>query len=135
MALRRPPPRVVRLRTFMDVRDDDERRLSARHDAVFANGRCVVLLDDRGWGRVIWGHETAEEIARTARVVVGPDEPFEGRTHAEMEASHWEYLARILREKGVEADAAELRALPHDVDLSGRVRARLRESRADEHTT
>jgi hypothetical protein len=38
-----------------------------------------------------------------------------------MEALHWEALARILREQGVAADVAKLRALPHDVELSDRL--------------
>jgi hypothetical protein len=137
---------VVRLVTFVEIRDGEDhgpsgRRMSvtARHEAELADGRRVVLLDDRGWTgelRVagggepphgIWAQETAEQIEFTARAVVGPDEPFEGRTRAEMEAGHWETLARVLREEGIAAEAAELRALPHDVELSDRVRERLGE--------
>jgi hypothetical protein len=144
---------VLRLLTFVDIADHDDdgpgaRRmsLSARHEAVLADGRRVVLLDDRGWSeelRVagddepsrrersvvellgIWAYETAEGMARTARVVVGPDEPFGGHTHAEMEASHWDSLARVLRREGIEVQAGELRGLPHEVELSDRVLARL----------
>jgi hypothetical protein len=131
---------VVRVLTFVDILDEgdggpDARRMSvsARHEAVLADGRRVVLLDDRGWTEElrggeggIWAHEAAEEIERTARVVVGPDEAFEGRTQAEMESSHWESLAQVLRQEGIEIHAAELGALPHDVELSDRVLARLR---------
>jgi hypothetical protein len=120
--------------------------VSARHEAVLADGRRVVLLDDRGWseelrvlgddepssqerGQVeqlgIWAYETVDEIERTARDVVGPDEPFAGRTPADMEASHWEFLARVLQQEGVEVKAAELKRLPHDVELSERVLARI----------
>lgn len=136
---------VARLLTFVDIAEGDAgpegHRMSvrARHEAVLADGGRVVLLDDRGWsGDTIrvgsdgkrsrvpgWAHETAEEIERTARVVVGPDEPSEGRTHAEMGASHWDYLARILQQQGVDVQGAELRALPHDVELSDRLLARL----------
>jgi hypothetical protein len=141
---------VVRLLTFVDIanEDPDRRRMSmsARHEAVLADGRRVVLLDDRGWSaelRVVGGgersrqerrvvellgtgtYETVEQIERTARAVVGPDEPFEGRTQAEMEASHWDSLARILHQEGIEAQAAELKALPHDVELSDGLLARL----------
>jgi hypothetical protein len=144
---------VSRLLTFVDIADEDDdgpdaRRMSmsARHEAVLTDRRRVVLLDDRGWSeqlgvvgdaepsrqeqRVveplrIWAYETAEEIERTARVVVGPDEPFKGHTQAEMEASHWDSLARVLQREGIEVEAAELRALPHDVELSDRVLARL----------
>ena len=138
--------------TFVDIGDEDddgrdERRMSvsARHDAVLADGRRVVLLDDRGWseelivvdgevahrerGHVdlagIWAYETVEELERTARDVVGPDEPFEGRTQLDMERTHWESLARVLQQEGVAVEAAELRALPHDVELSDRVLARI----------
>ena len=146
---------VTRLRTFVDIANADNaeldarsRSLTARHEAILADGRRVVLLDDRGWsetqrvtgggelseedrGRLevdspdIWRSETVEEMKRTARFVVGPDEPFEGRTQADMEASHWDSLARVLHEQGIDVQAAELRALPHDVELSDRVRARL----------
>jgi hypothetical protein len=150
---------VSRLLTFVDIADEDadghDRRrmsMSARHEAVLADGRRVMLLDDRGWSaelRVvggsepsrrkrivvethgIWAYETAAEIERTARVVVGPDEPFERRTQAEMEASHWESLARVLQQEGIEAQAAELRALPHDVELSDRVLAHVGVPRRD----
>jgi hypothetical protein len=144
---------VARLLTFVDIADDDDdgpeaRRMSvsARHEAVLVDGHRVVLLDDRGWsaelavawydepsrqerGLVelpgIWAYETVEEMERTARDVVGPDEPFEGHTRADMEASHWDSLARVLKQEGVEVEAAELRALRHDVELSDRVLARI----------
>ena len=144
---------VTRLLTFVDIDDADNdgpnaRRMSvtARQEAVLGNGRRVVLLDDRGWSeqlgavwtddapppRVsrealpsIWASETVEQLVRTARDVVGPDEPVTGSTHAEMEASHWEALAGILREQGVEVEAAELKELPHDVELSTRLLARV----------
>jgi hypothetical protein len=146
---------VARLLTFVDLDEandagPDARSMSvtARHDAVLADGRRVVLLDDRGWSATqgyawseetseedrrrleldsasIWAYETVEEMERTARVVVGPDEPFEGHSQADMEASHWDALAGILRQRGIEIAAAELKALPHDVELSDAVLARL----------
>lgn len=152
---------VARLLTFVDLNDADDagpaaRRMSvtARHEAVLADGRRVVLLDDRGWCErlvvvrcgqrsdenrgcaeldppSIWASETVEELTRTARVVVGPDEPFEGRSQADMEAGHWDALARILRRHGVESAAGELRALRHDVELSDRVLARIADGRRD----
>jgi hypothetical protein len=143
---------VARFLTFVDIDDEvgaDSRSMwvSARLEAVLADGRRVVLLADRGWGssepfvawggepseedlRLVepldsWAYETEWEMKQTARVVVGPDEPFEGRTHADMEADHWEALTRVLREQGVEVEPAELEALPHDVELSDRVLARI----------
>ena len=85
---------VTRLLTLVDICDSGADALmmsvSARHEAVLADGRRVVLLDDRGWGGTVavdsagrWASETVEEMERTARVVVGPDEPPEGRSQAE----------------------------------------------------
>ena len=113
-----------------------------------------MLLGDRGWTgelRVSWGSEpsederrraeqasiwateTVEEMKGTARMVVGPDEPYGNRSWADMEAGHWEYLARKLREHGIEVAGAELKALPHDVELSDRVLARIGHGRRDAH--
>jgi hypothetical protein len=149
---------VARLLTFVDIADDDDdgpdagrMSVSARHEAVLADGRRVVLLDDRGWsaqlrafwsGDVpelerevdlggIWSSMTVEEIEDDARAVVGPEEPCDGCTADEVEASHWEYLAGVLKRDGFAVEAAELRALSHDVELSDRVLARLDGARHD----
>lgn len=124
---------MTHLVTFVDVDDDvaDPRRISvsARHEAVLANGRHVLLLDDRGWSAsgppTIWARTTIEDIVTTARTVVGPDEPFGGRSPADMEADHWAQLAEVLRQQGVVADALELGRRPHDVVLSPRLLARV----------
>lgn len=141
---------VARLVTFVDLGEDDDgpngstMSVSARHDAELADGRRVTLLSDRGWGGTgrpgyvmvaddgrrprspaIWSFQTRRDLEETARTVVGPDEPWEGKTWTEGETVHWEALADTLRQAGVEADAADLRALPHDVELSDRVLARL----------
>lgn len=127
---------VTRLLTLVDICDSGADALmmsvSARHEAVLADGRRVVLLDDRGWGGTVavdsagrWASETVEEMERTARVVVGPDEPPEGRSQADMEMGHWQALSRTLRQHGVDADVELLKTLPHDVELSDRVHARL----------
>jgi hypothetical protein len=71
----------------------------------------------------IWAVTSVEDIETTARQVVGPDEPFDGRLQADMEANHWSYLAEILRQQGVSVDALELKRLPHDVVLSERLLA------------
>jgi hypothetical protein len=124
---------VTRLVTFVEANEDvvDDRRmsLSARHEAVLVDGRRVLLLDDRGWTESgppdIWATTSVEEIVETARVVVGPDEPFGGRSQEDMEADHWAYLSGILYRQGVVAEAGELRRLPHDVVLGNRLRTRL----------
>lgn len=141
---------VARLVTLVDVADDGahprQMSVSARHEAVLVDGRRVLLLDDRGWsaslrrsrvGEVpdghswpqdmpdIWAVTSVEEIEETARMVVGPDEPFGGRSREDMDTDHWAYLAEILRQQGVVVDALELRLVPHDVVLSERLLARV----------
>ncbi len=113
------------------IDDCREMAFTALHLAVLRDGRRLTLLDDRGWGVSgppdIWQYTSAEEIAVDARTVVGPDEPFGARTQQDMEADHWSRLTDRLRRRGVAVGAEELRRLPHDVELSERVRARLQE--------
>ena len=126
-------PAVARLVTFVDVVDQavDPRRLSvsARLEAELGDGRRVLLLDDRGWSSSgpadVWATTSVEDIAFTARSVVGPDEPPAGRTHQEEAALHWAALADTLRRAGVVIEGSELAQLPHDVVLSERLRAHL----------
>ena len=114
--------------------------LSALHEAELADGRRVLLLDDRGWSLGpptiygdgggepapdIWSVTTREELEHDARMVVGPDEPVEGDTQADAEAHHWTYLAGILERQGISVGASDLKQLPHDVVLSERLLARL----------
>ena len=131
--------RVVRLVTLADVNEDaDARRISvsARHEAVLDDGRRMPLLDDRGWSETlggaganevadIWALTSEHDIAETARVVVGPDEAFDGRSQDDMDTDHWNTLAKDLRALGVVADAGDLKQLPHDVVLSEPLLARL----------
>jgi hypothetical protein len=127
---------VVRLVTSVDVDDDfsSDRQisLSARHEAELEDGRRVLLLDDRGWSESgppdAWAM-SVEHVVFTTRMVVGPDEPFAGRTHADMAADHWAALAGTLQQRGVSVDAAELERSPHDVVLSERLRQRLDQAR------
>jgi hypothetical protein len=135
---------VARLVTLVDLRDDDrggQMSFSARHEAVLEDGRQLLLLDDRGWSTSLlrpaaepdsprdvpdfWAVTSVDEIEETSRWVVGPDEPFEGRSQEDMERDHWTYLAGILRQQGVAADADELKGLPHEVVLSERLLALL----------
>ena len=110
--------------------------VSARHEAELDDGRRLLLLDDRGWTEAprgaganeiddLWALTSERDIVETARVVVGPDEPFNGRSQGDMETDHWNALAETLRVHGVVVDASELRHVPHDVVLSDRLRARL----------
>jgi hypothetical protein len=141
---------VTHLVTLVDVNlgNSDARQMSvsARHEVVLADGRRVLLLDDRGWTSSVlrayrvgefaggdsrreqpdpWVLTTVEDIEETARVVVGPDEPAEGRSQEAARADHWAYLAGVLREHGVVVDAVELEKLPHDVVLSEDLLARI----------
>ena len=124
---------VTGLVTFIEVdnagTDPRQMSVSARHEAVLTNGARVLLLADRGWTSSgpadIWTVTSVEDIADTARVVVGPDEPFGGRSHKDMEADHWASLAAVLRHQGIDMDALELGRLHHDVVLGEQLLARL----------
>lgn len=119
---------VTRLLTSADVEDGAGAgvSVSARHELELADGRRVLLLDDRGWGSSGgWDAVSVAEVDQTARMVVGPDEPFGGRSREEETVAHWEALARTARSQGVAVDAAVLRQLPHDVALSPQLLARL----------
>jgi hypothetical protein len=138
---------VTRLHTLVDIEDGDNEHtagwmsVSALHQAVLDDGRRVVLLDDRDWtGQLsaagphqpgIAAFETIEGLECEARDVVGPDEPVSGFTHADMEARHWATLAGILHEHDVVVEPAALSELPHDVELSARLRARVRSASGD----
>lgn len=129
---------VDRFVTYVDLSDavTGPRRMSvsARFEAVLADGRNLTLLDDRGWTSSLHGDggdqpadvrawTSIEDIETTARSVVGPDEPTDGRTHEETAIGHWAFLADALGRQGVEVDARELEGLPHDVVLGERLRA------------
>ena len=135
---------VARLVTLVDLRDDglgSQMSFSARHEAVLEDGRHLLLLDDRGWSTSLlrstadsdsaedipdfWAVTSRGDIEEMTRQVVGPDEPFDGRSQEDMEEDHWAHLAGILRQQGVAADAEELKGLPHDVVLSERLLALL----------
>jgi len=130
-------PDARRLITSIDIDEtagpefNKDRRLSisALHELELAGGRRLTLLDDRGWAAAgpsgIWSYESVETLTQTARTVVGPDEPPEGRSYEEEAALHWAFLAGIAQEQGVSVEAGELAALPHDVDISAQIRARL----------
>ena len=125
--------------TVADLRESPDPRemsVAARHEAVLDDGRRVILLDDRGWTSALrgagvdeetdaWRFASEREIFETARVVVGPDEPFGDRTQADMERDHWRRLAETLGAHGIGVGADELRELAHDVVFGDRLRARL----------
>ncbi|GAA4877044.1 hypothetical protein [Saccharopolyspora cebuensis] len=120
---------VARLVTFVEADDQGDGTtisVSARHVAELVDGSRVVLLDDRGWAESGgWTTASAAQMRETARVVVGPDEPPDGRSYDAEAAAHWADLRRVAQRHGIVVDAAELARLPHDVVLSDRVLARI----------
>lgn len=112
-------------------RSDDSRSmsLSALHLAVLRDGHRLILLDDRGWSVSgppdVWARTSVEDVEGTARMVVGPDGSFDGNSESDMDAEHWAALAAKLRQQGVLVDAVQLSRLPHDIELSERLRTRL----------
>ncbi|MGV9387258.1 hypothetical protein ACWDRB_66590 [Nonomuraea sp. NPDC003707] len=114
--------------TFVDVDNQaaDTISVSARHEAELVDGTRVLLLNDRGWGSSqSWTATSIADVQETTRAVVGPDEPFGGRSQDDMEADHWASLQQIAQRQGVMVDATTLRQLPHDVVLSQQVLARI----------
>ncbi|GAB2896493.1 hypothetical protein [Streptomyces mayteni] len=120
---------VTRAELDETVTDARQMSVSARLEAVLADGRALVLLADRGWSSSPVGEAdirdwtSVEEIEDTARTVVGPDEPFDGQTQEQAAAAHWSALAGILARQGVAADPLELARLPHDVVIGTGLRA------------
>lgn len=134
------PAPVTRLVTFVDIDDGANSdtfsapapasaSVSARHEVELADGIRVLLLNDRGWAESgppnIWAHTRVEDIINTARSVVRPDEPVDGRSLEDTQADHWDELERVARGQGVAVSAAELQQLRHDVELIPRLRRRL----------
>jgi hypothetical protein len=132
---------VARLITFADVNDwpgqpAGQVSCSAVLKAELADGREIVLLDDRGWSGSVrfaggggpsdqWSHVTREDVEETARTVVGPDEPADGESQEDAARMHWAFLAAALEDRGGEASAEALRSLPHVVVLSDRLLRRI----------
>ena len=136
---------ITRLITYTDLNDwpgqpAGQVSFSAVLKAELADGRQMVLLDDRGWSESVffagggrpsdqWSHVTREDIEENARTVVGPDEPVNGESHEEAARMHWSFLAAALQASGVVASADDLESLPHVVVLSDRLLQRLPDRR------
>ena len=131
---------VARFITFTDVAGDvgdvAQASVLARHEAQLTDGRRVVIFSDRGWSWSVhstesdvyhdpWSSTSRQDIEDTARVVVGPDEPFDDHSQDDMEAEHWAHVARVPQQHGVSVTAHELTKMPHDVVLSERLLARV----------
>ena len=97
-------PDARRLTTSIDIdetagpesNNDHHLAISALHELELAGGQRLTLLEDRGWAASgpsgIWSYESVETLTQTARMVVGPDEPLEGRSYEEGAALYWAYL-------------------------------------------
>jgi hypothetical protein len=113
---------VLRLVTYAQLVELTATSLSVslRHVARRADGREILLLDDRGF---TYGSSrgpaapTRESVERDARVCVGPDEPTDGQTREHVDAAHRERIAGRLRAAGEQVDAAQVSRLAHDVVL------------------
>jgi hypothetical protein len=119
---------VERLVTVVDVDDRDPSGHSAwaHLHAALREGTRLVLLNDRGWsGGAAIAEESLEQVEATARMLVGPDEPGPGQTDEQAEGLHWQFLVRKLHDAGIKVEVGELKRLPHDVEISDRLRSRL----------
>jgi hypothetical protein len=130
---------IARLVTWVDGYEDGRAKppgltFKARLDAVLDDGRRVVLDDSRGWTRWIlnaeanklsedstdWSRVTREGVEEDARSAVGPDYP-EDTT----DEQHLAMLEGILRRKGINVEPGDPSKIPHDVEFSDGLRARL----------
>jgi hypothetical protein len=119
---------VERLVTVIDLDDRDTRdhSIRARHEAALGDGRRFVLLDDRGWSSSAGVDGcTRADVEGTARMVVGPDEPWGDQTREQAEEAHWTYLEQKLQNAGISVQEGKLETLSHDVEMSDRLRSRL----------
>jgi hypothetical protein len=123
---------VERLVTVVELDDRDQGGHSAWAHlyVVLSDGERLLLLDDRGWstGAASIGQLGRRHIEHTARMVVDPDGPCRGGTDDQMEAWYWEWMERKVLDAGFAAEAAELKALPHDVEIGQRLRQHLAQS-------
>ncbi|HEX6443984.1 MAG TPA: hypothetical protein VF053_02770 [Streptosporangiales bacterium] len=132
---------VERLVTVVeeDASPGSDEAFTALLFAVLTDGSRILLLGDRGWAQTIIRAASApdvvepapsvlhrQDIEETARMVVGPDEPRPGVDAETEAAAHWRHLAGSLARHGVAVTGDELRALPHDVELSDALAARVR---------
>ncbi len=142
----------VRLVTLVEIDGDENARqpsVRARLDLKLSGGRRVTVLDDRGWSwsagvyssepidaadlerrrRELdpWSGWSEQDIAEMALEIVGEDsdDPSEGQTVEESRAEYWSYLAGLLRERGIDVAPGVLQALPREVELGERIRARI----------
>jgi hypothetical protein len=115
---------VERLVTFVDINDARDRgpdaetmSVQAHHVALLDDGREVLLIGDRGWtSRIPAGlsrdHESIRDLRDTAMKAV-------------WEAGQPEHVAAVLRTEGVAIDPDAVHRIPHEIEISDRVIARV----------
>ncbi|ALO68212.1 hypothetical protein NHF46_00135 [Arthrobacter alpinus] len=120
---------ISRFVSIADVHEgaqSEQVSVSVLFQAELHDGQSVLLLDDRGWNSSQpWAEASQEEIESTARVVVGPDEPYGDQTATGAVTAYWNYIQNILAQNGVEISPAVLPAIPHDVVLGQSIIERL----------
>ena len=126
-----------RLLTFIEIDEpastphgaDREISVTALLELELTSGRRVTLLEDRGWSSSgpsnIWAYTSLKDLADTARMVVGPDEPHDALSHDDADQGYWAQMAVNAQVQGVHIEACDLAALPHDVDISQEIQARV----------
>lgn len=130
-------PEAKRLVTSIDTDDpasmprgsNHQMSVTAELELELDSGRRLTLLDDRGWAvsgpSNIWACTSLEELADTARTVVGPDEPADGSSYDDADEGYWAQLAANAEAQGVRMEPGDLAALPHDVVISQKIQARV----------
>ncbi|SEE86900.1 hypothetical protein SAMN04489740_2861 [Arthrobacter alpinus] len=120
---------VARFVSFADVHDGANGQnvsVSVLHEAELDTGKSILVLDDRGWASSQpWSEAHPQEIEKTARDVVGPDEPFGEQNAEDATLAYWKYIQAILARNGVKISVELLQKVPHDVALSKRLRERI----------
>jgi hypothetical protein len=122
---------------FLRHRSPLQCSVGLRHVARLADGREVLLLDDRGFtsrlrfalgdrnepiGDAISDGAARQALESDARTCVGPDEPPPGCTWQEAVHAHNALLADVLLAAGVSISAEDVGTLPHDVVLDDALR-------------
>lgn len=91
------------------------------------DGERVPVLTDGGWSSSgLWEDSDLKDLESTAIVVVGPDAPYDDFDEAHMAREYWEHLEHEAKLRNVDITAAQLSALPHHVEVSEDVVARVR---------
>lgn len=102
--------------------------IGIEHYAILADGRRVVF-DRPGFATGVsgvddpWSFLTVEDIEDDVRTTLAPDDAAAGD-------QNWRHIARRLADLDVETSMDELMRVPFDLELSGRLQARLS---ADRH--